>query len=226
MPAKAFVDLLALILEKFRFSSRILAGIGLKKPPLSWQPAGKEIRGYCSSIRLWNCCSNAFTYFQISIHFWSVRFRKRMQGSCSTEVKEPNCCKIPSTTTCADLTQVKMAVVFWPSDRLKLSKRFFGMRHAQATCAMISHQRWPMTNMNLLLRFLLGVDPATSNFSPKCWRCFPLLVSSKHFFKFGPWFLLSTISKNTSGCPVKFKIQHGRQRKTAVGLWGLWCFVG
>jgi len=35
MPAKAFVDLLALILEKFRFSSRILAGIGLKKPPLS-----------------------------------------------------------------------------------------------------------------------------------------------------------------------------------------------
>ena len=93
------------------------------------------------------------------------------------------------------------------------------MRHAQATCAMISHQRWPMTNMNLLLRFPLGVDPATSNFSPKCWGCFPLLVSSKHFFNFGPWFLLSTISKNTSGCPVKFKIQDGRPRKTAVGLW-------
>ena len=38
MPAKAFVDLLALILEKFRSSSRILgkmAGIGFKKPPLS-----------------------------------------------------------------------------------------------------------------------------------------------------------------------------------------------
>ena len=107
-----------------------------------------------------------------------------------------------------------------------LAKDFWEWGHAQATCAMISHQRWPMTNMNLLLRFPLGVDPATSNFSPKCWRCFPLLVSSKHFFNFGPWFLLSTISKNTSGCPVKFKIQDGRQRKTAVGLWVLWCFVG
>ena len=58
--------------------------------------------------------------FIIFEYFWPVRFRKRMQGSCSKEVKEPNCCKIPLTTTSADLTQVKMAV-FWPSGRLKLS---------------------------------------------------------------------------------------------------------